>query len=788
MTRLLALSALLFGCATPTQPPSAQHLVDLLNGDGVEILDSPVQTASPRALWRFDAPASDDDPLGGWMDGGGVAQLEVHDGLLTGETTSESPIVYVEWDDELALRDRLHAVDIELQVSDGANLEVEFRGDGELNLDGVRADETWALSTPLLPGNELRTYRLSATDNRPSSAIRRVFLSPSDAVGARFEIRSVRLVFDREHLAETPSGVSWRGLSDVFHETIVSKAPETIRIPLTLPARPWLDLSIGTMDGTPATFRVGGQVRDSNDTLLLLQRTVTTPDRWERVPVDLTPLAGRDVTLSLELEAADAGVIGLWGSPVVRDRAPSEAGVPATPQGVIVIMADTIRPDHLGAYGYPRDTTPVLGRLAGGGTRFDDTVAQATWTKVSTPSILTSLYPLTHGVKDVPDRLPSSATTLAEIYRAAGHATVSFSSVTFSGAATNLHQGFEELHEAASRTGLNRGKSARGFVDRLLPWLDVHRDVPFFVFLHVFDPHSPFEPRPPYNTMWADPAERAAHAERVSEVRQQIDSPFLRGQVMPSQADLDASEIDVEAFLSYRKAWYDGSIRGMDTEVGRLLARLEALGLTDRVVVAVVGDHGEEFLEHGSSWHGQSVYGELTQVPLILWAPGRIPSGRTVGETVRTIDLMPTLLELSGLPLPETLQGQSLLPLLAPGDGMEQPGWIHRPAVAEEHVRTEAGTDDRHASYALVLDGWRLIHNVTRDEDAPEYELYDHGRDPLNLSDVATDHPEVVDRLAADLERWRRRAEAARLPADAELADTLSADELDRLRSLGYLR
>ncbi|MEE2612319.1 MAG: sulfatase [Acidobacteriota bacterium] len=788
MTRLLALSALCFGCATPTQPPSAQHLVDLLNGDGVEILDSPVQTASPRALWRFDAPASDDDPQGGWMDGGGVAQLEVHDGLLTGETTSESPIVHVEWDDELALRDRLHAVDIELQVSDGANLEVEFRGDGELNLDGVRADETWALSTPLLPGNELRTYRLSATDNRPSSAIRRVFLSPSDAVGARFAIRSVRLVFDREHLAETPSGVSWRGLSDVFHETIVSKAPETIRIPLTLPARPWLDLSIGTMDGTPATFRVGAQVRDSNDTLLLLQRTVTTPDRWERVPVDLTPLAGRDVTLSLELEAADAGVIGLWGSPVVRDRAPSKAGVPATPQGVIVIMADTIRPDHLGAYGYPRDTTPVLGRLAGGGTRFDDTVAQATWTKVSTPSILTSLYPLTHGVKDVPDRLPSSATTLAEIYRAAGHATVSFSSVTFSGAATNLHQGFEELHEAASRTGLNRGKSARGFVDRLLPWLDVHRDVPFFVFLHLFDPHSPFEPRPPYNTMWANPAERAAHAERVSEVRQQIDSPFLRGQVMPSQADLDASEIDVDAFLSYRKAWYDGSIRGMDTEVGRLLARLEALGLTDRVVVAVVGDHGEEFLEHGSSWHGQSVYGELTQVPLILWAPGRIPAGRQVSDTVRTIDLMPTLLELSGLPLPETLQGQSLLPLLAPGDGMEQPGWIHRPAVAEEHVRTEAGTDDRHASYALVLDGWRLIHNVTRDEDEPEYELYDHGRDPLNLSDVATDHPEVVDRLAADLERWRRRAEAARLPADAELADTLSADELDRLRSLGYLR
>ena len=118
-------------------------------------------------------------------------------------------------------------------------------------------------------------------------------------------------------------------------------------------------------------------------------------------------------------------------------------------------MADTIRPDHLGVYGYGRDTTPTLARLAIGGTRFDDTMAQATWTKVSTPSILTSLYPLSHTVTDVPDRLPSSATTLAEIYRAAGHATLSFSSVTFSGAATNPAPGIR----GAARGGIaHRGQ------------------------------------------------------------------------------------------------------------------------------------------------------------------------------------------------------------------------------------------------------------------------------------------------------------------------------------------
>ena len=481
--------------------------------------------------------------------------------------------------------------------------------------------------------------------------------------------------------------------------------------------------------------------------------------------------------MSLVLNAGRPGTIGLWGSPVVRSHQP---GAP----GVILVMADTIRPDHLGAYGYARNTTPTLSQLASDGARFDDVVAQATWTKVSTPSILTSLYPRSHGVTDVPDRLPSAALTLAETYRAAGYATLSFSSVSFTGAATNLHQGFEEVHEAGSRTGANRGKSAREFVDRLLPWVDLHRHVPFFVFLHVFDPHSPFEPRPPYNTLWADPAGREAHEERVTAVRSHIDSPFLRGQVMPTQADLDASGIDVEAFMSYRRDWYDGSILGMDAEIGRLVQYLDQLALRDRVVVALIGDHGEEFLEHGSSWHGESVYAEVTRVPLIIRAPGRISPGRRVDETVRTIDLMPTLLELTNLSAPEALQGQSLLPLIDGGDTT----WAAPPAVSEEHTRTGNGAADRHASYALVLDGWRLIHNVAREDNEPEFELYQDREDPLNQTDVANDHPEVVRRLAAALERWRVRSEAARLPEDAELLGTLSPRERERLRNLKYVR
>ena len=356
------------------------------------------------------------------------------------------------------------------------------------------------------------------------------------------------------------------------------------------------------------------------DATPILTRTVTTPDRWHAVPLPLDAFAGQSVTVSLSLDSANQGAIGLWGSPAIRNHDAAPPGQPVgltstAPQGVIVIMTDTTRSDHLSAYGYERETTPVLARLASEGSLFRDAIAQATWTKVSTPSILTSLYPASHTVKDTPDRLPNSATTLAEVFREAGYATVSFSSVRFSGQFTNLHQGFEVLHEADSLTGDKARKSARPYVDRLVPWLEQYRDVPFLVFLHVFDPHADFEPRPPYDTMWADPSERGPHLERVAAVNEFLPRRWQSGRKV-SCDELVSAGVDENKLVSYFLDWYDGSIRGMDTEIGRLLEQVDELGLTDRTLVAVVADHGEEFLEHGSTWHGFSVYGELTNVPL----------------------------------------------------------------------------------------------------------------------------------------------------------------------------
>ena len=788
---VVSLAGLAAGCgngAATADGPASIALVDLFGQDGVEVSDSPSLSVPPRAAWRFADPARPGLPEAtaatrGWTGHGDITDLAVSDDRLVGETNSDFPILHVTWDDDQGAADDLHSVEISLRVSAGENLRVTFQDSDEPDIEDVRSGD-WALETPIIPGDEVRTYTIANDGGTDTSDVRQIFVRPTDASGARFEIESVRLLFDREQLAETPSGVGWHGLSEIYHESLVAKAPETIRMPLSLPARPWLDLSVGTYEDRPVTFRVSVDQEGAAEPNVLLERTVTTPDRWEEARVDLTAFAGEEVTLSLSLSAAEPGTIGFWGSPAVRNDRQPPPGSGDPPQGVILIMADTLRRDHLDMYDYGRETAPVLSRMASDGTLFRDTISQASWTKVSTPSIHTSLYPTTHTVKQVPDRLPTSATTLAEAYRAAGYATLSFSSVGFTGQSSNMHQGFEELHESGSRTADNQTKSAREYVDRLLPWLEKHQDVPFFVFLHVFDPHSPFEPRPPYDTLWADPSRKAGFEEELERLREFIETQTLRQRGMPSRAELLEAEVDPDEFISQYYDWYDGSIRGMDAEFGRLLEALQALNLADSTLVAFIGDHGEEFLDHGRTWHGHTVYGELVNVPLLLWWPGVVPAGLTVEETVRSIDLMPTLLALSGLSAPEGIQGQSLLPLMghAAGGAGAAEEWIVRPAGSERDLG-----DGR--SVSLVADGWKLVQNTDLpDEDHPEFELFDHEKDPLNLVNLADEHPDIVERLTKEIDRWQRQAESAQLQSDEELGATLSADELKRLRSLGYVR
>ncbi len=770
----------LFLAASACSSPPVDTTVPLVDLFESAVVEGAVPVRSPSPVeWRFDGAAH------GFEAGPGVADLRVVEGRLTGRATTDAPIVHVERSSGLEEPDILHAVEVRLRASRGANVSISFAGtediDFEVELARARTRQ-WPLSSPLVPSDEAETYSLLVGRSIPSRLIRHVLLRPTDEKGAEFEVESVRLIFRKEHLASIPSGVSWQGLSEIYRETLVTRAPETVRFELTLPERPWLDLAVGTVESHPVRFRVG-IVTSGGEERVLDERTVDAPYLWENAPVALEDYAGEKVTLTLSLEADAPGTLGFWGAPVVRSHGVVAQGAP---QGVILILVDSLRRDHLEAYSYERPTAPHLKRMADEGTLFLDNQSQADFTKVSVPSNLSSLYPSTHGIVDVSDRLPSSAVTIAEAYRQAGYATWASAANGFTGRMTNLHQGVEELHEPGSvklPEDWSSSKNGRTFVDRLLPWLSLHRDTPFFVFLHVLDPHPPFEPYAPYDKKWADPAWRSEHLGEIEKVKPFIEVGVRRRLAMATREELDKAGVDAPRFVEREIDWYDGSILAVDAEIGRVFEKIRELGLEKSTVVGFISDHGEEFLDHGMHFNANNLYGEMTNVPLILWGPGRVPAGRVVEETVESIDLAPTLIELSGLLVPQTMQGQSLLPLL-----QKEGRWRRRPAISERH-QSEAFRDPKTANgIAIVWDGWKLIRNAERPPDRPEYELFDHRKDPLNLVDVAAEHPEKVEELSKLLESWRLWVANQRLPKDEDLTDGMSGEELERLRSLGYIQ
>ena len=796
-----------------------------------------------RTEWRFDGAgtiplpdpldsndANDDDDESdqeeqedrretfGWAAYQDIEGFGVVEGRLVG-TSGEVPLLHAMRPDTLDENDLLQAVEITMRVSAGTRVGITFNGGRQLNeeriLRTIRNAPEPPLYADLEPGDEFHTYRLENPGRSFSiGGLRHILVQPTDAADAEFAIESVRLVPRKEHLRSVASGPGWQGLGEIYRETIVSRAPERLTLDLDLPTHPWLELAVGTVEDAPVTFNVG--VTTGSGETTLWRRTVTLPRRWETQRIELAEYAGQQVTLALSLEGDEDGLVGFWGTPVVRnagarpsraDEANTEAraaladGGSRTPQGVIVFLADTLRRDHLDMYGHGRPTAPRLSSLAAEGVRFADAISPATWTKVAVPSLLSSVYPASHGIVGMADRLPSGATTMAEAFRGAGYATFATSSVSFTGKLSNVHQGVEVLHERASIDNGNLGhssaKTARTYVDRFLTWLDDHHDVPFFAFIHAFDPHDPFEPYPPYDLLWASPTGKEEHEARLEQVgeslgddRRVADGNRFGPERFPNREELEAAGVDPDVYNAHQLDWYDGSIRGLDAEIARLMEGLEQRGVAGDTLLAFVSDHGEEFMDHGWGWHGNTVYGESVNVPLLLRWPGVLPAGMVVDPTVESLSLMPTLLELAGIPVPETAQGQSLLPLVVSPADPTSLGWIDRPAFSElkripsNRERADYDVDQ----YSVVSDGWKLVRNVDPPDGMPELELYNHADDPLDHNDVTADHPDIVERLTAELAGRLRYAEARKLPTDEDASEGLSPAELRRLRSLGYIR
>ena len=306
------------------------------------------------------------------------------------------------------------------------------------------------------------------------------------------------------------------------------------------------------------------------------------------------------------------------------------------PHGIILISLDTLRADHLGIHGYHRNTSPNIDAFAKEGVIFDNAVAQSPWTLPSHMSIMTSLYPLFHGVRESTSRLANEHVTLAELLREGGYQTAAFTDGVFVSGAFGFQQGFDIYND--------QGRGIAQIIAKAKKWLDTNRSKPFFLFIHCLDIHMPYNPPPPYNTIFHD---------------------FVyTGNLTPDKdtltAKLEVNDEDLRHFI----ALYDGGIRYTDEKIGEFLSYLRGSELASQSLIIITSDHGEEFKEHGSFLHWQLYYKPNLHVPLLIHIPGYPGNKIRIVELVQSIDLLPTILEIAGLPSHSQAQGRSLIPLI----------------------------------------------------------------------------------------------------------------------------
>jgi arylsulfatase A-like enzyme/Flp pilus assembly protein TadD len=416
----------------------------------------------------------------------------------------------------------------------------------------------------------------------------------------------------------------------------------------------------------------------------------------------------------------------------------------ATPPNLILITLDTTRADRMGFLGSKRGLTPNLDALAQQSVTFTRAYAQVPLTTPSHAALLTGTYPQFNHLEDLGQPLRKDLPFLPELLHQHGYQTAAFIGANIldpkSGAAIGFDRGFDrydsDFHDP--QPGEDRYHSmerrAGDVADRALHWLSQHQKGPFFIWLHFFDPHDPYDPPP----------------------------PFLE---------------------RYAAAPYDGEIAYTDSVVGTLMETLRQRGLYQDSVIAIAADHGEAFGEHGEERHGMFLYDETVHVPMLLKLPAQKFAGTRIDPRVALVDIAPSLLQAAGIPAPATMQGQSLFPLLAPAQ--TSPGQKEKEQdknnekVSDRAVYSESNY--AHLNFgASELRSWRAGKYLY--VQAPRRELYDLPLDPEALKNLSSSAKAVADTLDTQLSRFVVKTSSARVE-NAKLDPRVA----EKLHALGYM-
>jgi len=478
-----------------------------------------------------------------------------------------------------------------------------------------------------------------------------------------------------------------------------------------------------------------------------------------------------------EIGARRAGrAAGLTGQPLAADE---------DSEYVFVFLVDTLRADHVGAYGYPRPTTPSIDRLAREGVVVERVTSQSSLTNTSVASLLTGLYPTSHLMVGKKSWLWRK-NLVAELRRG-GYATGAISANPIITRAEHFDHGFDSFEEVAwCRSAVVLEETKR--------WLDRARETSrrVFTYVHLMDPHDIYFPPSPYlekfsgarafraAAYWIDwmienefPALAAEHPECAFDPGRDKwgELELVLACLSKSGEGIDLSLADIENLIDR----YDGEIAYVDAQIGRFADYLERIGVLPRSTIVVVSDHGEAFFEHNRLRHGRELYQTQVRVPLIVWRGGDRLAPRRVTGSRQVVDVMPSLFEMLGLPLSEEVHGRSLLQAAPADRRVYSMSWNGRELTQRKHVEL----------YAVASDSWKYIEVVDgKGGSRIRGELYDLQADPKETREISDERPGKLEQFRGELAQWREKTSVSASP---EIGALISEGQRERLRALGYV-
>ncbi len=513
-------------------------------------------------------------------------------------------------------------------------------------------------------------------------------------------------------------------------------------------------------------FRVEALPEGTGESRVLFNHFLDPKDwidsrHWQDEQIDLEELAGQQVTLRFSALLPE-GVEGeepapepldnyaAWSPPavVVADSRRLEER-----RNVIVWLVDALRADRLSAYGADRRTSPHFDRLVREGLVFTRPRAQASWTAASTGSLFTALYPSRHGAEREKQRLLPGCVTLAERLEAAGFFTMGLVANGHVKPLMNFDQGFDRYAFARGRSDPPHADASL-VLERLRPMLEENADKPFYLYVHSVDPHGPYTPPSPYDSLFTPP-------DYGGSIDGSYEPDDFRGRPLDQVSTDDLAQL---------VGLYDGEIAWSDLHLGMLVAELRRLDLLESTLILVTGDHGEEFLDHGGWDHAQTLYSEQLRVPLAGRLPEGTrqdhPAGSVVHHPARLVDIYPSVLDFLGVASNADqladLDGQSFFAKNGGG----------APLLFSEENKAED------LLFSVEQGRYKLIRRL---KPTPGDKLFDLQADPGETSDIIAEHLELAARLAAAGEEIRSRRSTERQEVALDQATR------EELRALGYV-